>query len=107
MNRGSLVLIALPGDYSKPRPGLVIQSDRFASHPSVVVLPFTTEDRTQLGLRVSVAPTPENGLRAPSRVMIDKPSTVPREKVTQVIGRLSRDQMTAIDRSLALFLGVV
>lgn len=107
MKRGSLVLIALPGDYGKPRPGLVIQSDLFASHPSIVVLPLTTEDRSHPGLRVDVVPAPGNGLRAPSRIMIDKPSTVPRGKVTQVIGQLTAEQMTAVDRALALFLGVV
>ena len=106
MNRGSLVLIALPGDYGKPRPGLVIQSDRFASHPSVVVLPFTTEDRTHLGLRVSVAPTPENGLNEASRLMVDKVTTMPREKLGKHIGRLSDADLLRLNRALMVFLGL-
>ena len=40
--RGDLVTVALPGDYGKPRPALVIQSDLFAEHPSVTVLPVTS-----------------------------------------------------------------
>ncbi len=37
MKRGDLVTIALPGDYGKPRPALVVQSDLFSEHPSVTV----------------------------------------------------------------------
>jgi mRNA interferase MazF len=33
VRRGDLVTVALPGDYGKPRPALVIQSDLFAEHP--------------------------------------------------------------------------
>ena len=32
MNRGDLVTIAMQGDFGKPRPALVIQSDRFSEH---------------------------------------------------------------------------
>ena len=39
MRRGDLVSIALQGDYGKPRPALVIQSDLFDEHPSITVLP--------------------------------------------------------------------
>ena len=37
--------IALQGDYGKPRPALVLQSDLFSEHPSVTVLPVTSEMR--------------------------------------------------------------
>jgi mRNA interferase MazF len=42
---GTLVTIALPGAYGKPRPALVVQSDLFSDHPSVTVLPVTRELR--------------------------------------------------------------
>jgi mRNA interferase MazF len=32
MKRGDFVTIALQGDFGKPRPALVIQSDLFAAH---------------------------------------------------------------------------
>ena len=43
IRRGDLVTVALPGNYGKPRPALVIQSDLFEEHPSVTILPITSE----------------------------------------------------------------
>jgi mRNA-degrading endonuclease toxin of MazEF toxin-antitoxin module len=41
MRRGDLVTIALQGDFGKPGPALVIQSDLFDEHPSITILPVT------------------------------------------------------------------
>jgi mRNA interferase MazF len=81
------VTISLPGTDGKPRPALVIQSDLFDAHPSVTVLPVTSE------------------LRAVSEVMVDKAHTVAREKVGSRIGRLEDEAMMAVNRALATFLG--
>lgn len=105
MRRGDVVLVAVKGDFGKPRPGVVYQADTFMDHPSIVILPFTSHLETGLTLRVPVQPTADNGLCEPSMVMIDKPHTVVREKVGTVVGRLSSIEMTAVDRALALFLG--
>ena len=35
MQRGQFVTVATSGDYGKPRPALVVQSDLFAELPSV------------------------------------------------------------------------
>ena len=45
MKRGDLVTVALQGDLGKPRPALVIQSDLFEAHPSVTILPVTSDFR--------------------------------------------------------------
>ena len=105
MRRGDLVTIALQGDYGKPRPALVIQSDLFVEHPSVVILPLTSELREAPLFRISVAPSEANGLHKPSQVMVDKPQAIPREKIGQTFGRISGDVMLAIGRALAVFLG--
>jgi mRNA interferase MazF len=105
MRRGDLVTIALSGDYRKPRPALVIQSDLFDQHPSVTILPLTSELRKTPLFRITVEPDPGNGLRKPSQVMIDKTQTVPREKIGSTIGRLDDESLMAIDRALAVFLG--
>ena len=63
MRRGDLVSIALQGDYGKPRPALVVQSDLFAEHPSVTILPVTSELRDTPLFRVLIEPTETNGLR--------------------------------------------
>lgn len=107
MRRGDLVTIALQGTYGKPRPALVIQSDLFAEHPSVTILPVTGELRNTPLFRISVDPTETNGLRKASQIMTDKVQTVPREKIGDVFGHLAEEDMLAVSRALAVFLGVV
>jgi len=107
MRRGDLVTVSLPGDYGKPRPAVVIQSDLFARHPSVTLLPVTSALVADAPLlRVDLSPDGANGLRKPSQVMVDKASTVPREKVGEAFGRLDDDAMVVITRLLAVFLGL-
>jgi mRNA interferase MazF len=55
--------------------------------------------------RITIQPTPENGLAKPSQVMVDKAQTVPRDRVGDRIGRLGHESMLAVERALMLFLG--
>ena len=105
MRRGDLVTIALPGSYRKPRPALIIQSDLFDEHPSMTILPVTSELRDTPLFRITVEPDDGNGLRKRSQVMVDKAQTVPREKVGETFGRLDDATMLAVTRALAVFLG--
>jgi mRNA interferase MazF len=105
MRRGDLVTIALQGNHGKPRPALVIQSDLFDEHPSVTVLPVTSELREARLFRLTIQPNADNGLRKPSQVMVDKAQTVPREKIGSTFGRLDDESLLAVNRALALFLG--
>lgn len=106
MRRGDLVTIALQGDLGKPRPALIIQSDLFEAHPSVTVLPVTSELRDAPLFRILVQPSAANALNKPSQVMVDKPQSIARDKVGQVIGRLDDETMVAVNRALAIFIGV-
>ncbi|MHB1099599.1 MAG: type II toxin-antitoxin system PemK/MazF family toxin [Burkholderiales bacterium] len=105
MRRGDLVTVALQGDLGKPRPALVIQSDLFDTHPSVTILPVTSELRDAPLFRIAVNPEESNGLSRPSQVMVDKPQSVAREKIGEVFGRLDDGAMLAVNRALAVFLG--
>ena len=62
MRRGDFVTVAMQGDFGKPRPALVIQSDQFSEHTTVTVLPVTSTLVAAPLLRVTVQPTPESGL---------------------------------------------
>lgn len=105
MGRGDLIVAIMPGDYGKPRPALIIQSDLYAAHTSFAVLPLTSDLRANLSFRIDIAPDAVNGLKAISQVMVDKPHTVPREKALGSIGRLTDADFARVERSLALFLG--
>jgi mRNA interferase MazF len=47
------------------------------------------------------------GSGVPSQVMVDKAQSIPREKIGETFGRLGDAERLAIDRALALFLGLV
>ena len=103
---GDLVTIELQGDLGKPRPALVIQSDLFDAHPSVTVLPVTSELHAAPLLRITVEPDARDGLRRPSQVMVDKPQSVARGRIGPVFGRVDDATLLAINRALAVFLGL-
>ncbi len=105
MRRGDLVTVALQGDLGKPRPALIIQSDQFNATVTVTVLLVSSTLIDAPLIRLTVEPTPENGLRTSSQVMIDKAITVRREKLGAPFGRLDDDTLVAVNRGLALFLG--
>lgn len=104
--RGHLVTIALQGDFGKPRPALVIQSDFFEAHPSVTVLPVTSDLRDAPLFRVRIEPSPSTGLRKPSQVMVDKAMTITRDKLGAAFGRVDDATMLEVERCLAVFLGI-
>lgn len=98
--------VALQGDYGKPRPALIIQANQFDDLGSVVILPLTSTLVDAPLLRPTVEPSPDNGLRTPSQIMLDKPMTVKAEKVGASFGHLDDLAMIGVSRSLALFLGL-
>ncbi len=107
MKRGDVVTVTLPGALGKPRPAVVVQTDLVPStFRTVTLLPLTSELQSAPAFRVTVEPSPSNGLRKVSQVMVDKVSTHPREKLGPVIGSLNESTMVRVTRSLALWLGI-
>lgn len=106
MKRGDFVVVALQGDYGKPRPALVVQSNLFDEHPSLTIAPVTSTIADAPLFRVTIEPTAANGLRAVSQIMVDKLTTVRRERVAQTLGSLTDDAMLRVNRALVLWLGI-
>ena len=107
LKRGDLVVVALPGDYGKPRPALIVQAGLFnETHASVTVVPVTSTIVDAPLFRLTVEPSPGNGLRSLSQLMVDKVTTVPRGRITQTIGRLEDDLVLPVSRALALWVGI-
>ena len=104
MKRGDLVVAAFPGDYGKPRPALVIQADAFSEMPSVTLLPLTSDLQQAPLLRITVEPSPENGLLKTSQIMVDKAATVTRAKIGRQIGHIDGATRGSVDRALLDFL---
>jgi mRNA interferase MazF len=97
----------MQGDDGKPRPALVVQSDLFnETHASITVAPVTSTIVDTPLFRVTVEPSRRNGLRLVSQVMVDKITTVRRQRLGQTIGRLEDDVMLRVSRALALWFGI-
>ncbi len=108
MKRGELWTVAAGGDFAgKPRPALIVQSDLFDATAAVTVCACTSDPTNAQLLRPQLRPTQGNGLKAPTRVMIDKITTVPRQRLGARIGALSAEELGRIDESLLIFLGLV
>ena len=107
MRRGQFVVVAMAGEYGKPRPALVVQSDLFADLPSVVICPLTSTLREDVDLiRVTVQPSERNGLRATSQIAIDKITVVKLARIGGVIGEADDALLLRVNRALALFLNI-
>jgi mRNA interferase MazF len=107
MKRGDLVTVALAGDYGKPRPALVVQSDFLAEADSVLVCLLTSTQRDAPFYRFNLPATAETGLREPSQVMLDKIMAVRRARCGPPIGSIGQAAMAEIGKLLTLMLGVV
>lgn len=107
MRRGDVVLVALPGDYGKPRPAVIAQADLLndASPTSYLVAPLTTTLTGAADIRPSIEPSSDNGLEARSEVMVDKTTAAPARRLRAVIGRIDAPAMRETDRALLLVLG--
>jgi len=107
LRRGDVVIVSLPGDYGKPRPAVVIQSDALSGFDSVILCPLTTAQTDTPLIRLTLEPNAENGLTARSEVMTEKVSTVSRRRTGRPIGRLSAAELAALDAKLVMVLGLV
>ena len=107
MKRGDISLAVARGDYGKPRPAVIVQSDLFnATHASVLVCLLTTDLIDAPLFRLLLTPAAANGLREQSQIMVDKLLALPRERIRERIGSADDETMLALNRALALMLGL-
>jgi mRNA interferase MazF len=107
LRRGDVVAGIAPGDFGKPRPVVIVQANVFLEdHASVTVCPLTSHVMGLRLFRVAVAPDEANGLKEPSEVMIDKLTSLRRERIGGPIGRLSAFDMEAVDGALRSWLSL-
>ncbi|SRR5437660_4303849 len=107
MTRGDIWTVAAGQGYAgKARPAVILQDDRFDATASITVCPFTTDQTEAPLFRLPVEPSPGNGLRAPSRLMVDKIMTVPKTKLGARVGHLDDEDMVRLNRAVVVFLGL-
>jgi mRNA interferase MazF len=107
MRRGDVWTVAGGKDYAgKPRPAVIVQDDSFDATDSITICAFTTDETEAPLFRLPVEPNDRNGLRATSRLMADKITTVPKSKLGPQIGRLDDEDMLRLNRAILVFLGL-
>lgn len=94
MRRGEVWTVATGSGYAgKPRPAVIVQDDLFLETESVTVCSFTTMGAEVLPIRLEIEPNSQNGLIRSSYLMVDKISTVRRDKLGERMGSLSDRDM--------------
>ena len=106
MKRGDIVTISAQGDYGKPRPAVVVQSDALNAADSVLVALFTSAVTDAPLYRLTVEPAAANGFKAVSQVMVDKILAYPRAKCGPAIGHLSGTDMLVLNTMLSVMIGL-
>lgn len=107
MRRGEVWTVAGGKDYAgKPRPVVILQDDSFDATESITVCAFTTDATEAPLFRLVIAASEGNGLRATSRLMVDKITTVPKSKLGQRVGRLGDEDIVRLNRAAMVFLGL-
>ena len=107
MTRGEVWTAAGGKDYAgTPRPVVIVQDGRFDATSSITICAFTSDPTDAPLFRLVVEPNTANGLDKPSRLMVDKVTTVPKARLGKRIGRLSDSDMVRVNRALLIFLGL-
>ena len=107
MKRCEIWTVAGGGDYAgKPGPAVIVQDDSFDATSSVTICAFTTDPTEAPLFRIPIEPSEKNGLRGSSRLMVDKLTTVSKERLGHRVGRLDDTDIVRLNRAMMVFLGM-
>ncbi len=107
MRRGEIWTVAGGKDYAgKPRPAVVLQDNHFDATESITVCAITTDPTEAPLFRILIAPSERSGLNTLSRLMVDKITTVPKNKLGHRIGHLDAKDMGRVNQAILIFLGL-
>jgi mRNA interferase MazF len=107
LKRGDVWTVSGGAEYThKPRPAVIVQDDSFEGTLSVTVCIFTSDPSDAPLFRLTIEPTNKNGLRTASRLMVDKISTISKQKLGKKVGRLDDRDIVRLNQAIFVFLGL-
>jgi len=112
MLRGEIWLINLDptigSEINKTRPAVIVNDDAIGLLPLKVIVPITDwKDRYAIApWMVRIAPNEENGRVKPSSADAFQVRSVAQQRFIRRLGKLSHEQMQAINQALAVVLTI-
>jgi mRNA interferase MazF len=107
VKRGDVVLVVVPSELGRPRPGVIVQADEFSKDLSTVfICPVSSDVQEKLPLRPIIEAETSNGLRLRSQIMTDKMIALRQDRVRQIIGHIDSETSEQLDRALLVVLGL-
>jgi mRNA interferase MazF len=107
VKRGDVVLVVVPSELGRPRPGVVVQAHEFNEELSTVfICPVSSDLQERLPLRPMIDAKPSNGLRLRSQIMTDKMISLRHDRIRRVIGHIDPETSEQLDRALLVVLGL-
>ncbi|CAN5656183.1 type II toxin-antitoxin system PemK/MazF family toxin [soil metagenome] len=107
MKRGEIWTVAGGGACTgKPRPSVIVQDDAFDATQSITICAFTTDPTDAPLFRIRVEPEDANGLSSTSNLMVDKITTVPKDRIGTRVGQLSDEDLVRLNQAMIVFLGL-
>ena len=98
--------VAMRGDYGKPRPALVIQSDDLTGIDSILICYITSELHAFPSFRVAIPANDVSNLISPSQIMADKVFAISKAKCGPVFGRAPAEVMERLSEALGFVFGL-
>jgi mRNA interferase MazF len=107
MKRGEIWTVAGGGAYTgKPRPCVIVQDDVFDATRSITICAFTSDATEAPLFRIRIEPDARNGLSSVSSLMVDKITTVPKDKIGACVGQLSDEELLRLNQAMIVFPGL-
>ena len=107
MKRGDVVLVVVPSELGRPRPGVIVQADEFSKDLSTVfICPVSSDVQEKLPLRPIIEAETSNGLRLRSQIITDKMIALRQDRVRRIIGHIDSETSEQLDRALLVVLGL-
>lgn len=107
VKRGDVVLVVVPSELGRPRPGVVVQADEFNEALSTIfICPVSSDLQERLPLRPIIEAKLSSGLRLRSQIMTDKMLALRHDRVRRVIGHIDTETSEQLDRALLVVLGL-
>lgn len=111
LERGFVVSVRLDPaegrEIRKTRPAVIVSNDAACRFDAVVqVVPVTRLPRRDLRPYESRLDSEESGLERPSRLVANQIRTISKQRIGDVVGRISRPEAEALNRALRIQLAL-